>query len=144
NNSKEIIVELISKNIFIEFSTIRDTDSGKATNTYSYHKLFKEFLATTLHKIRTEDEVNLAVKKIYTYYKESGNTEAAIGFSLFAKDYATAIELIENSFTGFFDDSRFETLWKWLDSIPAELKDKDPELLYYLGLMMRYYKSDNN
>lgn len=141
-SSKEIIIELISKNIFIEFTTLRNPDTGKTTNTYNYHKLFKEFLSTTLHKIRSEQEVNEIIQKIYTYYKETGNNESAINFSLFAKNYEAAIELIKLSFNRFYEDSRFELLWKWLGEIPESIINADRRLLYYKGMLYRFYKSD--
>ncbi len=139
--SKQIIDELINRNIFIE-SASYVSESGKRTNTYSYHKLFKEFLSLKLHESRDGAEIKETLRRIYNFYISRNDLSSALGFSLFAKDIETSTELIKKVFDREFEDNQFEKLWKWISEFPDEIIQGDASLLYYKGLLLRLYRGD--
>ncbi|MEO8514483.1 MAG: hypothetical protein ABI543_13060, partial [Ignavibacteria bacterium] len=141
--SGEILNDLRRKNLFIETSS-HISDNGTEVTTYSYHNLFKQFLITKLHETRSEHEIKSLAEKIFKYYLASGDYIQAIDFSLEAGDYAQASEMILNNFEVIFQTGRYETLRRWLEQFPANIIEKNYELLFIKGKLLNFFKSDTD
>jgi ATP/maltotriose-dependent transcriptional regulator MalT len=139
-HSGEIINSLMSKNLFIQTMAV-DKGNGNSL-VYSYQILFKKFLVSRLYE--SNDKVNIKdmLKKVFNYYMKRGDKISAINYLILARDYETVIPVIKENFSSLFVDAQFEYLWKWLSSINEELILQNPYLLYFSGMLYKYYIGD--
>ncbi len=135
-NSKDIITELLNKNIFI----ISSSSAGETK--YNYQVLFKKYLNLTLSDEKSSKDIQGLYKRISKFYKGKGENDKAIRYLLIAKDFEKAAGIIEETFTDRFDEGNFEIIWQWLDMIPEDIFNKYPILLYQKGLMTKFYTGD--
>ncbi|MCI0449836.1 MAG: hypothetical protein L0Y79_08635, partial [Chlorobi bacterium] len=135
-DSRKILAELKTKNIFIESSQLGESES------YSYHNLFRQFLLKKLNETKAQDEIKKIAGKIYAYFKKTGDTSSAIEFAIFGGEYVQAAGLIKNSFDELFQSGSYEILWKWLSSIPDEFVRSNLNLLFLRGKLLKFYKAE--
>lgn len=145
-DSEEIIHKLLSKNIFIQRVTgfpgagFQNAKEKEVTNhIYNYQELFKLFL---LSKLKSKEENNARLKKIFQYYVNKGNVLPAVNYGLDGENYDAVVPIIIINFNPLFEKGNFEILWKWISSIPNELVNKSPYLLYYSGILYLYMHLD--
>ncbi|MGH2575714.1 MAG: BTAD domain-containing putative transcriptional regulator, partial [Ignavibacteria bacterium] len=141
NESSNIISDLLSKNIFIQPTTDM-ADNSKFPNSYTYQNLFKKFLLTKLFELKSKEEIKIILKRFCQYHLSINDLENAINYSLLAEDYTTATPLIIDNFQKIFNEGKFESLWKWLDSIKENIITNIPQLLYFKGLLYKYYSGN--
>jgi ATP/maltotriose-dependent transcriptional regulator MalT len=139
-NSGELISKLIAKNLFIQ--TIAVDQGIKNVLVYNYQILFKKFLASKLYEVNTRENVKVMMKKVFDYYKEHGDIISAINYLVMARDYDTVIPVIIENFSNLFNEGKFEFLWKWLTSIKDEIVLHNPYLIYFIGVLYKYYIGD--
>jgi len=139
-NSSEILRELLSKNIFIEATTVQN-EKSEYLLTYNYQALFKAYLISKSYSVMTEDEIGAILKKIYLYYLDRNDRVSAINYALLAKDYTAALLLITAVFQKLFNEGKFEILWKWLGQFAEEV-NTNPYLMYFKGILNKYYSGE--
>ncbi len=140
-NSGKIIQELLNKNIFIQTSLVFENGNSSGA-IYSYQILFKKFLTSKLFELRTEKEVQALLLKVYKYFLDSGNYINAVNYALKAKQYVLAIPLLIKQFQLMVDSGKLEILWKWIEILPSEIADNNPNLLYFKARLIQFYKGD--
>ena len=140
-NSSEIIELLLRKNIFIESSELSPNGAEKKL-TYNYHALFKQFLLAKLKEIKSDEEIRLLNKTIYSYYKNINDRISAIKYSLNCREYEEAIKMVIEEFPALFDDLRYRTLWDWISLIPEELVIKNELMMLYKGKLLKNFKGE--
>ncbi|MCI0450435.1 MAG: hypothetical protein L0Y79_11755 [Chlorobi bacterium] len=138
-DNKKTITELLGKNIFIQTEPIPENGTEQS---YSYQLLFKNFLKSKIAGSYGEKEIRDFYKKVSGFYSEKKDFLNAITCSLKAGENDKAIELIEHNFQLYFDNGSFEAIWGWFERIDDDKILKNPKLLYYKSLMLRYYKGD--
>ncbi|HJY63838.1 MAG TPA: hypothetical protein VJ455_06760 [Ignavibacteria bacterium] len=136
-NSLKIINELISKNIFIREEPFSDQNSEKF---FRYQSLFKNYLESKLKELKNEKDIRRLYKKIAEYYLSINDNDRAVSFFLKSDNRETAYSIIKKSFQEYFDSGKFGILWKWLEIAGEENITRDPYLLFYKALMLRFYK----
>jgi LuxR family transcriptional regulator, maltose regulon positive regulatory protein len=132
--SREILSDMLNKNIFISSS-----QSPNGETTYAYQILFKKFLTSKLEGEKSHEEILKLYDRIHKYYKEKGETDKAIRYAIHAENFKEAVKLITKHFEKIFEGGNFVMLWGWLELIPEQVYNENPELLYYKGLMTKFY-----
>ena len=139
-NSGQIINELLRRNIFIQRSMI--SRQNKTVFSYNYQELFKLFLISKLRELKTDSEIKTELNKLYEYYLRKNDIILSVNYGLQAQNYEAVIPVIKYNFEALFEKGNFDILWKWTGSIPDEILNSDPGLLYFRGMLHFYLHSD--
>ena len=94
---------------------------------YRYHHLFAELLRNELARTAPELVPELH-RRASSWYCEAGAIHEAIQHATAAGDFAQAIELITGHWYEFLQQGRQETVAAWIDRLPPETVDEDPNL----------------
>lgn len=140
NNSREILEYLSGKNIFIE-SVKTAESSGRTVTKYSYNQLFRVFLREKAG-ITLGKELNDVLNDIAVQYERSGNIEEALSYFLLSKNFDNAFKLLADNFQDMFQRCNFGKLWMFVHSFDESLHSADKKLLYYKGILSKYYKGN--
>jgi ATP/maltotriose-dependent transcriptional regulator MalT len=141
SNSGQIIEKLFEKDLFIQ--SIPSTNGTSIEyKTYNYNILFKKFLLSKLNQAKNEDTIKELLVKVSGIYEKRGNVIGAINYLILAKEYAKAIPIMVENFQALWDDSKYEFLWKWLSTMDSELVSSNAYLMYYFGMLYRYFVGD--
>jgi ATP/maltotriose-dependent transcriptional regulator MalT len=141
-NSHEIIKNLLDKNLFLHPVPVKYDSTNGYTMYYNYQSLFSKFLAQKLNQIHTPESIKENLKKAYQYYLEKGDVISAIDYLVKSRDYKLAIPVIIEHFDKLFSEAKFEFLWKWLKTIEDDIDINNPYIIYYLGILYKYYIGD--
>ena len=135
--SKIILNEILKKNVFI-VPTISPGDEVR----YNYQILFRKFLITKLKEEKSREEILALYNKIHQFYLFNKDIDKCIRYSILAENYKQAVKLITDNFDKKFEDGKFDIIWGWFEPINDSIYEKYPVLLYYKGLMTKYYLGD--
>ncbi|MFN2275852.1 MAG: LuxR C-terminal-related transcriptional regulator, partial [Anaerolineales bacterium] len=104
---------------------------------YRYHILFADLLRRRAEQTYSEQIPELHHRASH-WYEQNGMITEAIDQTLAEKDFARAMELIENHTQPTLMRSEFATVLKWIDALPEQLVCTRPLLCVYhaLGLLM--------
>lgn len=103
---------------------------------YQYHPLFREFLLARAEKTLPVLELRGVRRRAASLLKGAGRTEDAAGLLLEAADWDGITELVLDSAPELASEGRSETVLTWLQSIPAEIVETVPGLLYWKGVCL--------
>ncbi|MCL5960473.1 MAG: tetratricopeptide repeat protein [Chloroflexi bacterium] len=119
---------------------------------YRYHSLFHDFLHEQLsldgHRERALH------RRAAAFLQNQGQDEHAIKHHLLAGDYAEAAVMISNLSEKLFQSGRFDSLFYFVNELPADISGKFPDLLMWAGkalelqghfqeALSRYQKAEN-
>lgn len=141
HDSMSIIEELLNKNIFILQNSVITADK-ELKYVYSYQVLFRKFLLSKIYEIRTKNEINKTLIKIYEYFCGKNNFVNAISYALQAENNEIAVPLIIKHFQAMFDEGKLDILWQWISKIDEETLSKEPDLMYIRARLIQFYKGD--
>ncbi len=100
---------------------------------YRYHALFREFLlgqaARTLSLERRAELRRSAARLL----EASGQVEEAFPLGVQAGAWAEAARLVRARAPVLMRQGRAQTVVHWVDRLPADVRDRDPWLLFHLG-----------
>jgi ATP/maltotriose-dependent transcriptional regulator MalT len=116
--------------------------NGPVSDSYSYHTLFRKFLIAKLYELYSHDKISELRKNLLKYYTDHNDILAALNYLFSIKDFQTGITLMTNNFDKLFNEGKFEYLWSWLSSIDKDLINKNPHLVFYLGILYKYFIGD--
>lgn len=139
-NCGKIINELLSKNIFIQ--PVPSVNGKENVSTYNYQVLFKTYLDSRFNETFSQEKTNQILRKAAEYYLQKKDLISAINCTIKAKDYKKAIPLIVENFDSLFNKAEFEFLWDWLSELENETEIDNPNIVYYLGALYKYYFGD--
>ena len=143
-NSEEIIKQLVEKNLFLHPIPVVYNESNGYTVNYNYQILFKKFLNQKLHKVYPVEQIRDILKKVYKYYCDRNDIISAIDTLVKTRDYNMVIPVIIEHFDSLFEDGKFEFLWKWIKQIEDGIDIHNPYIVYYLGLLYKYFMGNLN
>ncbi len=95
---------------------------------YSLQPLFREFLQSRLKGIREEH-----FKKAGECYRDAGYPVKAVEYFLLANDYNSTLSIVEKLGATMLLHSQWQTVKRWLESIPDDLKPERPWLKLFEG-----------
>jgi ATP/maltotriose-dependent transcriptional regulator MalT len=139
-DSYDIINGLMAKNLIMKADP--NISSNGHSSTYSYQILLKKFLNARLHETYNEDEVRYMLVKAAEYYYNKKDMTGAINCFMLAKEYDSAVPIISGSFMQLFKEGKFEILWNWLETLENENETRNPNIIFFLGVMYKFYIGD--
>ena len=139
-DSNEIINSLLSKDLVMKADP--NISSNGHSSSYSYKILLKKYLNSRLYETFNEDEVRYMLVKAAEYYYNKKDMTGAINCFMIAKEYDSAVPIIVGSFMKLFKEGKFEILWNWLETLENENEIHNPNIIYFLGIMYKFYIGD--
>ncbi|MGW8227140.1 MAG: LuxR C-terminal-related transcriptional regulator [Anaerolineales bacterium] len=97
--------------------------------TYRYHDLFAEFLHHKLQHTRP----NLVPELHLRAARAQRDPSRAVNHYLAAERWSEAAEIIERIGAKMFTAGYLDTLSRWINTLPASVRDSHPRLLHYLS-----------
>ncbi len=141
-NSEEIIKSILDKNLFVQTIPVLYDESNGYSESYNYQILFKIFLNQKANELYTDENLKNIYKRVYKYYCDRGDIISAIDNIVKTKDYTIVIPAIIEHFDFLFEEGKFEFLWKWVKQVDNEIDVHNPYIIYYLGLLYKYFIGD--
>ncbi|EEG78005.1 BTAD domain-containing putative transcriptional regulator [Dethiobacter alkaliphilus] len=122
DDSYEVLDSLEEQNLF---AVVGEGD------VYRYHHLFRDFLLSRLG----EKKSNL-LQKAGQCYLQAGYPVRAVECFLGAGDFGRAVHAVENVAGTMLLHSRWQTVRRWLQSIPEDIKQEHPKMLLFEGVVL--------
>lgn len=120
SNSAQMLVDLERQNMFL----VPLDDERKW---YRYHHLFSDLLFQCLQRMHPE-WVQPLYARAATWCEQNGSLESAIGYALKAQQFDQAARLMDQIKTHLWDQGEIHLLILWLNTLPEDLVQKQPEL----------------
>lgn len=117
-DSHALLEKLLSANLFI----VPLDDEGRW---YRYHHLFADLLRN-LSKTLLDEQITELHKRASRWYTQAGMANNAFQHSLCAKDYQTAVNLLEAHARELVMQGYAKTVNGWVQAIPEEWQSKSP------------------
>ena len=132
NDANRILSSLRSNHLFTEkFST--------PARFYKNHPLFREFLIVRAIDTFDQKEIRMLQQRAAKLLEASGQVEDAVDLFFKAKDYKNIIILVLKQAKEFIAKGRNKTLEQWIKKIPEDILNKEPWLLYWLGMSCLHF-----
>ena len=100
---------------------------------YQYHQLFREFLLVRAKETYSSAVLSDLQHRAAFLLEEAGQIEDAAILFRDAGDWEAMIQLIMKQAPLLISQGRYRSLEEWLDSLPNDLVENDPWLLYWKG-----------
>ncbi|HXX35853.1 MAG TPA: BTAD domain-containing putative transcriptional regulator [Thermodesulfobacteriota bacterium] len=100
---------------------------------YQYHQLFREFLLVRAKETYSSAVLSDLQHRAAFLLEEAGQIEDAAILFRDAGDWEAMIQLITKQAPLMISQGRYRPLEEWLDSLPNDLVENDPWLLYWKG-----------
>ena len=107
---------------------------GGITPAYQYHPLFREFLMSRAGNTLNQSELTQTQQYAAEILEESGLVEDAAALLRDAKDWDRLSKLIIEHSASMVAHGRNKTVEEWIVSIPEEVREHTPWLIYWLGI----------
>ena len=133
-NSQTLIDEIKDRSLFIE-------ERPGRTTTYAYHDLFREYLERRF-KLQLLGEYQRLNRRAAVSYSELGDDDAAIYHFLQIGESAKVVEIVKQVSGSYFDQLLWSKLASWLDKLPANILESDPDLLLLNGRILTMRAGD--
>ena len=101
---------------------------------YQYHPLFRDFLISQAKEIFPPETLSFLFRHAAILLEEDGQTEAAISLLRDAGDWDMMIRLILKHASSMIEQGRNRSLEESLGSIPNDIFEHHPWLLYWMGI----------
>lgn len=125
-DSKQVLENLMERNVFL--MKIEGEEEA-----YRYHHLFRDFL-----KKRLGDENINILEKVAQYHLNNDDDQKAIEYYIIAKLYKKAILVIEKIGIKMIKDGKWQTVNRWIKSIPKEFTLNSPYFMLLNGIIYSY------
>ncbi len=126
SNAGSILLTLSRNNYFTERYYSADP-------VFQYHPLFREFLTARARETFSQERLSTLIRQTAFLLEEAGRIEAAISLYRGLGDWEALVQLILKEAPSILAQGRYRTLEEWLDSLPRDLVEQDPWLLYWKG-----------
>ncbi|HUL31683.1 MAG TPA: AAA family ATPase, partial [Thermodesulfobacteriota bacterium] len=100
---------------------------------YQYHPLLREFLIARARETFSDETLSKVLRRAALLLEEAGQTEAALSLFRDLGDWRGMVQLIMKQAPSMLEHGRYRPLGEWLDSLPEEILENDPWLLYWKG-----------
>lgn len=126
--SQAILNDLTRRNYF----TVRH--AGTDEDSYEYHPLFRQFLLTQLHNLLSPSDLVQLRHRGAQLLEKAGSLGEAVDLYRLAYDWDAMTRLILANAPALLQQSRHQTLARWIGQLPAAVVGPDPWLMYWRGL----------
>jgi LuxR family maltose regulon positive regulatory protein len=100
---------------------------------YEYHPLFREFLINAARETIFGEELTSVMRSAASMLEAGGQLEAAMDLLEEISGYENMVPTIIEHAPGLIEQGRYRALQEWLASIPNEVMEKNPWLIYWKG-----------
>ncbi len=100
---------------------------------FQYHQLFREFLMARAKECFPNETLSTLLHQAAVLLEETGRREDAVSLYRDIGDWGAIVELIMKQAASMLTQGRYRPLEAWLDSLPKDLVDNNPWLLYWKG-----------
>jgi DNA-binding SARP family transcriptional activator len=104
-----------------------------AEPSYQYHALFREFLLRRLHQSETPDALRALKLHAGALLTQRGAPEDALRLSVECEEWQQVASIILREAPRLLAQGRWQTLQKWIESVPAEVLTVNAWLQYWQG-----------
>jgi len=132
-DSEQILSELSENHYFTETYV-------EENPVYQYHPLFREFLLSRLESALASNEISSVRRSAALILEKYGRVEDAFTLFRSAEDWTGMTRLITNHAHTLIAQGRNRTIEEWIVSIPEEVRNKMPLLLYWLGICKQPFR----
>jgi LuxR family maltose regulon positive regulatory protein len=101
---------------------------------YEYHPLYRYFLLSRACEVFPPERLSMVRRSAAVILEKAGMTEEAINLLKEISDWKAMADIIVSHAPDMFKQGRHLPLQTWLGSLPAEIKDRNPWLLYWEGM----------
>ncbi len=126
SNAGGILSTLSRNNYFTEKRFLEEA-------VYQYHPLFREFLLARAKETFSAERLSVLCSRAATILEEAGQTESAASLLRDVSDWDGLVRLITQHASHMLTQGRHRPLEDWLNSLPIEILESDPWLLYWMG-----------
>lgn len=126
SNAGGILSTLSRNNYFTEKRFLEET-------MYQYHPLFKEFLFARAKETFSAEKLSVLCSRAATILEGAGQTESAASLLHDVRDWDGLVRLITKYAPMMLAQGRNLPLEDWLSSLPVEILENNPWLLYWMG-----------
>lgn len=123
-DAEEILESFVFNNLFTE-------RIAGALGTFRYHPLFRDFLLSHLKTALNSEKLALLRKTAIQILLAEGRIEEAVRLQRSVEDWPGLVGVICQAAQTLISQGRIRTLLDWIDSIPVELREQHPWLLYW-------------
>ncbi len=123
----QILSRLSRNNFFIEKHGVSEVH-------FRYHPLFREFLLSRARETYPHDRLVGIMQSAALLLERSGQIEDAVELYRSSEDWKSLIRLILSKAGSLTSQGRLRLLEQWLKSLPPDLMNQEPWLLYWLGV----------
>lgn len=100
---------------------------------YQYHPLFREFLISRAKETFTRETLSVLCSCAAKLLEEAGQTESAASLLRDVSAWDGLVHLITKHASLMVAQGRYRPLEDWLNSLPMEILENNPWLLYWMG-----------
>ena len=100
---------------------------------YQYHSLFREFLLSRAKGTFSADTLSVLLRQAAKLLEDDGQSEAAIGVLCDIGDWNGMVRLVLMHAPSMVEQGRNRSLEEWLSSLPKDIMENNPWLLYWMG-----------
>ena len=100
---------------------------------YQYHPLFRDFLLDKAKESFPAETLSVLIRRAAILLEEAEQPEDAISLFRDLGDWDAMVRLIMKQAPSMIAQGRYRPLEEWLDSLPKEMLENDPWLLYWKG-----------
>jgi LuxR family maltose regulon positive regulatory protein len=126
SHAGRILSTLSRNNYFTEKHSL-----GEAV--YQYHPLFREFLLSRAKRTFPKENLASLCSRAAALLEEAGQTEDAVSLLRDVSNWDGLVRLIAKHAPHIIDQGRYHPLEAWLNSVPIEILEGNPWLLYWAG-----------
>jgi LuxR family transcriptional regulator, maltose regulon positive regulatory protein len=108
---------------------------------YQFHALYREFLMARARETFSHKELSILLHQAALLLEQGGQLEAAVSLLLDLNEWGEMVQLILQLAPSMIEQGRYRPLGEWLDTLPNNLVEDDPWLLYWKGASMSAFDS---
>jgi DNA-binding SARP family transcriptional activator len=125
--SEQVLSRLYKNHYFIEMRAQHDP-------VYHYHPLFREFLLSKVKSLYAREEISAILQNAAALLEESGHVEHAALLLRNADDRQGLVALVLRHAESLHKQGRGRTILDWIESLPENIVNVTPWLLYWMGI----------
>lgn len=127
-SSANRLLSTLSRNNYFTDKSIRSEP------VYKYHPLFREFLLSRAKETFSHESFSALLRHAASLLDEDGQIEAAVSFLGEDGDWEGLVRLIMKQAPSMVEQGRTRPLEEWLNSLPPEVLENNPWLLFWMGI----------
>ena len=138
-NAEEILQGFAERNLFVQ--SIYREEKGWS---FRFHQLFRNFLKAKFESELEDEERRSLLLEAARLYAHRNELENAVRYFLQVKAYGDAVPLIERCGMDLLKKGRTTDLSQWILSLPEEIIQGNPWLLFCLTMTRRFIAGPEN